>query len=559
MMDRWKLALVLGAALVLPLALTSCSSDDDGGGTTGPTDTVAPYVLEMHPHNDELNVDLDEEVLVVFSEDMDPATADGQVTLEPGGVAALTWLSADSLRVEHAEWPEGTEITLSIGTGLCDLAGNALTIARTSVFYTWSSELRLLGSEPDSGATNVPTNASLLLMFSHPLDLASLQGALTIDPLPSTVTTEEVDDTSYRVSFPDGLFSGTEYTVTIDAGVHTATAPFLYLDAPATISFTTGTEADTTAPYIVTCLPERDATDVSAWTSELVITFNEPINTDEFSPTRVCAQAYLWVAGEPFWSTANTVLTIPFRTPLPAGVRMFMVMEPGDFQDMAGNGNAVADSAAFTVAGDPYHVPVVENSWIMYARDKQYTGGEKAADSDTVWIRQEDVWEDGRFDRVRYVDALGVGEDDRMHFQVSDAWLMLRGFYDRDAMEDIMFTPFVNYLPLPLTIQAWDGDTNVDAVEMAYVGHITGQENVGMSAPDEGGPALVFEGCWKVVLEYYMRLDTMLVSSGKDTLWFAPGVGAVQEFNGEVQYEEGVPAYTWNARCRPLDLNPFGE
>ncbi len=554
MKGRTKLAILLAACAALPWAVTSCSSG--GGGTNPPADTTAPVVLQVAPHHGESSVGLDDDVLVVFSEAMDPASAAGQVTLSHGA-GDLVWESADSLRVLHDLWPEGTEVTLAVGAGLRDAAGNALAAARTAAFWTWSSQPRLLASTPDSGATGQPTNVSLLLTFSTAMDLASLAGAIAVSPGNPAFTLDAPDWSVVRLTFAGPLAPATPYTVVVGTGAVSASLPPQSLAAPATIAFTTGTTADTTPPTIVSTLPARGAAGVSASTAQAVITFSEPVQNDAFEPERVAAQAFAWVIGEPVWSAGNTVLTLDFRTPLPAGVRFYVVLGAGTYRDLVGNLNTVADSLSFTVAGAPDYLPLREGAW--YEFRQRYESSDRPRDSgeNTIWVSHENVEGNGRFDRVRWRGAPGQDEDDRMHFQLLADGLKLRGFYDQGAAASRWLSPVVDYLPLPLRAMTWSGTSGADGADLAYEGHVLGQE--ALVTEIEEGPRLRWDGCWKATLYHAMSAGGELHETGTDTLWVAPGVGIVQVHSSNQEYDGGVVTRTYWSRDRLTGLDPFGH
>ena len=75
--------------LAVAVWFAACSDDDsptDPGG--GEPDTTPPEVVSTEPSNSETNVSVDDSVFVVFSEAMDPDSADGQVSLSPGALSA---------------------------------------------------------------------------------------------------------------------------------------------------------------------------------------------------------------------------------------------------------------------------------------------------------------------------------------------------------------------------------------------------------------------------------------------------------------------------------------
>lgn len=532
----------------------ACSSSGDDGASP-PADTTAPLVLGVSPHGGEVGVDLDHVIRVVFSEAMDPATTAGNVTLEPAAEVTLTWVADDTLEIGHDAWPEATEVTLTLGTGLADPGGNPLPAAHVSSFWTWTSEVRLLGSDPASGAVGLETNAGVVLQFSHAMNAPTLHGAITIEPPVADRTTEVVSETEFRIGAAAGWEPATDYTITVGTGAMTAHAPFQYLATPTSVAFTTGTTADTTPPTVVSTLPARGASGVATATNQAVITFSEPIDRDRFEPTRLGAHLYIWVAGEPQWSADRRSLTLFLRAPLPTGVRLFAVFEAGDFRDDAGNPNVAADSLSFTVASAIDYLPSVAGAWWQFARRWERTEGvDHAAGTDTVWVRHENAQVDGRFDRVISFDPGFAEIDDRMHFQLTSAALQARGFYDHDAAADIWFTPAVDYVVLPFQVRSWSGTATAGDMAMTFDGQILGRETLGF-AHGEAAESLILENCWKTVINHDFGDGA---STGADTLWWAPGLGLVQTHSSGTETGGSGTRVYWS-RDRLVALDPFGD
>jgi hypothetical protein len=540
---------------LLPLLLSaSCSSSGGSDDSTTPeVDTTAPLVIGTSPHNGEDGVALGHVIRVVFSEAMDPATTTDNVTLTPGDNVNLTWVDDDTLEISHDSWPEGTEVTLTLGAGLADTSGNVLPAVFSCGFWTWTSQVRLLSSDPDSGAVGLETNAGVILHFSHAMNASSVHNAITISPEIDNRYTQTISESEFRVGSPSGWEPGTEYTLTIATSAMTLYTPYQYLATPVTIAFTTGTTADTTPPSIVSTLPARGTSGVAAATNQAVITFSEPVDPNQFDPTRLGAHVFVWIANEPQWSVDRRSVTLFFRTPLPTGVRFFAVFNPGDFRDDAGNPNVIADSLSFTVADPIDYTPVVPNAWYQFARQWDDTELEgHAAGRDTVWVRHENLQIDGRFDRVRSYGPGFTVIDDRMHFQLTDPALVVRGFYDFEADSEIWFTPAVDYVVLPFQPRTWSGTSTAGDMSITYDGRIVGQEVLHFENEDL---SLVLEKCWKTILNHSFGGG---VSTGADTLWWAPGLGVVQTFSsGTETGESGLRVY-WS-RDRLIALDPFGD
>lgn len=140
-------------AIALVIALAACTS-----APPPPTDTTPPTVVSHTPDDGATNVPASEPIVVTFSEALDPDTVDDQtVQLAATGSVALAKslsLSADGRDlVVTPVAPLGlpTTLTLHLGAGIRDLAGNAL--APQSRSWSVPAWLRL-GDDPVSSSVN---------------------------------------------------------------------------------------------------------------------------------------------------------------------------------------------------------------------------------------------------------------------------------------------------------------------------------------------------------------------------------------------------------------------
>jgi hypothetical protein len=126
--------LVLLAAL---FGLLSCT-----GGEGGTPDSTAPYIVSVSPTDGEIDVNTTLGIRVTFNEAVDPASFDPTVsfTVETSGAVQL----AGTIRVNGAiatfvpsEFLQpNTSYTVTITTGIRDLAGNSLTSGKQWHFET---------------------------------------------------------------------------------------------------------------------------------------------------------------------------------------------------------------------------------------------------------------------------------------------------------------------------------------------------------------------------------------------------------------------------------------
>lgn len=140
-------------ALALVLALAACTS-----APPPPIDTTPPSVASHTPADGASNVPASDPIAVTFSEALDPATVNDQsVQLAATGSVALAKslsLSPDGrdlVVAPIASLDLPTTLTLHLGAGIRDLAGNAL----APQSWSWSLPAWLrLGDDPVSSSVN---------------------------------------------------------------------------------------------------------------------------------------------------------------------------------------------------------------------------------------------------------------------------------------------------------------------------------------------------------------------------------------------------------------------
>jgi len=536
-------------ALLLGLALAAASCGDDNPAEPA-ADTTAPLVVNVHPSQDDDDVDLDEAVVIAFNEDMAPATTTGLVTLSHGTVTGLTWTNARTLEVAHTDWPEGTEVTATATTGLTDAAGNALASAFAWDFWTWTDEVLLLNTTPDDGATGVPYNTTVWLQFSDSMNGATLPGAISVTSPdkavhPYTLDSHE-DDSEWTLTFSDDLPASTPITVAVSTSAQSSSGT--PLATAASFTFTTGANADLTPPQLVSIEPADDAS-IGTDVSFIRLTFDEPIDDNSLEPVMISGQlmsAFATMDNPGVWSENNTVITVGLRTPLVPG-SIFRI-EFDSFADIHGNVNDDGFDWQTTVAGTAQFLPVIDG-WAQYfvgyfeeTSPAKTSGGLEEIQVIEVRTGGEFwLWHADYHDSYPSKDFPELLDYDRM--KLTSSAVQLLGFHEEYDMEtsDITFAPPIDWLRLPVQTGSWSGtstfdDDGEDAQVDYEVSVLAGTYEVpfgDMIRKDE--PAVVWLGCRKVVLQYEVGDGAEVFSAGNDTVWYAPGAGPVREISHEMQ------------------------
>lgn len=186
---------------------------DDGGSDSsksGP-DTTAPSVVSTTPADNAINIAATASVIINFSETMNISSVEGVVVFSPAVTgASYAWTNGDStLTISHDSFvSDGTEYTVTIGTGAEDLSGNALaTVYEFSFTVTDSSAP---GDVEDLIAT-AAGGGSVSLSWTEPAD--SDFDHVLISWLPADGAGSATVDAGTTTGNATGLTTGTEYTI----------------------------------------------------------------------------------------------------------------------------------------------------------------------------------------------------------------------------------------------------------------------------------------------------------------------------------------------------------
>jgi hypothetical protein len=222
--------------------------------TIAVSDTTAPTIASRSPANGQSGVAINSDITVTFSEPMDQATiTTSTVTLAPTSApgspvaASIAYNAATNTVTLNPtdDLANNTSYTITVTTGVKDVAGNALAATSSSTFTTIADTTppTVTGTSPSSGATNVATSSLITVTFSESMDASTIN--LTTFTVKDNVTSTNIAGTvSYNTStkiatFTPGaaLTANRSYTVTVTTGAKDVAGNALAVNA--SFSFTT--------------------------------------------------------------------------------------------------------------------------------------------------------------------------------------------------------------------------------------------------------------------------------------------------------------------------------
>jgi Bacterial Ig-like domain/Cellulase (glycosyl hydrolase family 5) len=229
--------------------------------TTGSAaDTTPPTVTTTSPANNATGIATNAAITATFSEAMTASTVTTTTfTLKNGatGVAGTVAYSGTTATfTPSSALANSTQYAATISTGVKDLAGNAMTNAKTWSFTTSTAvdttPPTVTATSPTTGATGVSTNAAITATFSEALTASTVTNSTFTLMNGSTSVPGTVNYSGITATFApsSALAASTQYTATISTGIQDLAGNAMA--SAKTWSFTTGNGTVSTNGWLYT-------------------------------------------------------------------------------------------------------------------------------------------------------------------------------------------------------------------------------------------------------------------------------------------------------------------
>jgi hypothetical protein len=562
-MRKLTMALALLASMaLLTMILPACSSSDDpgspGDGGTTP-DTTPPVLQSVTPDDGYIGFIEGSMAAFQFNEPLDQASIEGQVTVSQGS-AMVSWVGDTQVAIMVTGFDQGTELTITIGTGLTDTAGNALAAPVSVTYWTYSEIPLLLTHTPGDGAFDVNRGTTISLTFSEPMNTGSFATGITINDdtkAPVTYTVETVGATSYRLT-PDEVLAPTAL-ITVALTTDLMSMIGSNFAASQTFTFTTGETVDLTPPTIIDIDPASGSV-IPVDQGTVTIVFSEPIDASTLSPSSINGQL-AWVVGQsgtqPSFNQDFTEMTVTFPATLPAGVPLEAAF--ANYADLNGNVQTGETSWSCTVAGTADPVPIHDGLELsmtgVWSEGVQGNDTPTSSFEETIYYRYTERSTAGHFDKEEHWDPSYSFIDYKDILGVSSSKVELLGFGERDndgpLVEFTLDSP-LTFLELPFAQgNNWTDNTTLGPVTASLTGEVTGPMDITVVSDDE--TTVTWTDVWKVELNLTISEGSGPADTETITNWYAPGVGIVREYYHE-DYTNDEDNLVWTEYDRWLDL-----
>ncbi|MEO5919028.1 MAG: Ig-like domain-containing protein [Candidatus Limnocylindrales bacterium] len=208
---------------------------------------------------------------IEFSEPVRPETAEPRFHIDPPVDGTFVWNGSTAIFTPSRKLPSNTSFTITIAPGSEDLEGNVDLVGFEAWSFVTVGPPVVLRAAPADGATGVPLDGTVELVFDRLMDTASVEAAITLDPVGPVSATWR--GSVVTLQFDGGLRLALTYHLTV--GASAADTGGSRLGAPFVVTFTTvGTDLG-----VSQVIPADGVAGIGVGTS-IAVRFDGPIDPD---------------------------------------------------------------------------------------------------------------------------------------------------------------------------------------------------------------------------------------------------------------------------------------
>jgi hypothetical protein len=182
---------------------------------------AAPVVTSTTPSNGTIDNMAGQPIIVNFDQRMDTSSVESALLITPTFEYSVVWDNGDTTAIiqSHAPLDVNTVYTVAVGENAVSADGVPLAGEYQFVFTTGiMGQPVVLGTIPDDGQDNIPSNHPIRVVFDRPMDTQSVESLLSFSPNVSYMTRWYEANMVLELLPTSPLASNTKYTTTLEAG-----------------------------------------------------------------------------------------------------------------------------------------------------------------------------------------------------------------------------------------------------------------------------------------------------------------------------------------------------
>jgi RHS repeat-associated protein len=247
-------------------------------------------VAQVQPANGKAGVPLNARVVIRFTQPVQPAAiVAGTLTVSQGGtnIGGNVTLSSDGMSLTFAPLQNlaaSTTFTVAVTNVAAGQSSPGFQSTFTTGTATDTVSPQVLQTSPQTGGTNVPTSAPIVVQFTKPMDPATLTPTLSAFDVTDNTSVQlipgviQVDATGTVASFvpqqPWGV--GRQIRVSLGSAIQDSSGNAL-AGSGTSFSFTTAFGPDTVAPQLLGMSPSNGTSTVPL-NAVIALGFSKPLN-----------------------------------------------------------------------------------------------------------------------------------------------------------------------------------------------------------------------------------------------------------------------------------------
>jgi len=178
----------------------------------------APRVIETIPFNGQIDAPGSEPIEIHFDQSMEPASTEESIKISPATDSAVLWLEDNTIAVLQPLSPLESNMNYEVEIHASALSADMIPLAEGYSFSFITGIVRpprVMGTFPENGQIDIPSNHPIQIVFDRSMDRASVEAALEVSPAMDYSTAWHEADFVLRIEPLAPLAANTTYTFKI--------------------------------------------------------------------------------------------------------------------------------------------------------------------------------------------------------------------------------------------------------------------------------------------------------------------------------------------------------